>query len=244
MILDTCAAGRLLEKLSQNRDIPSSQKLALRRVKERTGTFLLAGCAADRVSYETSRYAQGLLTYSLLFGMRGPALREGEFVDVGRLFSFVEDRVPELAANVGGVQSPIVARPKAGGSFDLGWLVAQDKSRIPLQIARPVIWPANFQAEEGVEDELELSEKVDGALKAAASRGREARFVFDKTRDFAGAFRLTGRYKQNQTTVKVAVVLSEKGKVHSRFEVAGSREDLDALAAKIVQQAVDQLREP
>ena len=46
---------------------------------------LLLGCAADRVSYEASRYEQGLLTYSLLTGMRGAALREGDMVRAAAL---------------------------------------------------------------------------------------------------------------------------------------------------------------
>ena len=49
---------------------------ALERMKDRTGTYVLAGAAADAVSYEATRYGQGLLTYGLLFRMRGPALRQ------------------------------------------------------------------------------------------------------------------------------------------------------------------------
>ena len=55
---------------------------------------MLAGCASDAVSYEASRYAQGLLTHSLLLGMRGAALRDSEFVDVLPLFGFAADQVP------------------------------------------------------------------------------------------------------------------------------------------------------
>ena len=44
------------------------------------------GSAADAVSYEASRYGQGLLTYSLLQGMKGAALKEDQYVDVSKLF--------------------------------------------------------------------------------------------------------------------------------------------------------------
>ena len=76
LILDTCRSGRKVEKLTEKRDVPGSQVRALERVKERTEVHVLAGCAADSVSYEASRYGQGILTYSLLLGMRGAKLRD------------------------------------------------------------------------------------------------------------------------------------------------------------------------
>ena len=71
LILDTCNSGRVIEKLTDKRAVPGSQVRALERVKDRTGIHVLAGCAADAVSYEASRYGQGVLTYSLLLAMRG-----------------------------------------------------------------------------------------------------------------------------------------------------------------------------
>lgn len=73
LILDTCASGRLVQELIEKRDISSSQIRALERVKDRTGMYVLSGCAADAVSCEASSYGQGLLTHSLLLGMRGAA---------------------------------------------------------------------------------------------------------------------------------------------------------------------------
>ena len=64
------------------------------------------GSAADAVSYEASRYGQGLLTYSLLQGMKGAALKEDQYVDVSKLFEYAADEVPRLAQNVGGIQRP------------------------------------------------------------------------------------------------------------------------------------------
>jgi WD40 repeat protein len=70
LVLDTCHSGRLIAELAAEREISSSQR-AFERMKDRTGMFILAGSAADAVSYEASPYGQGLLTYSLLMGMRG-----------------------------------------------------------------------------------------------------------------------------------------------------------------------------
>ena len=96
--------------MSESRDVPSSQIRALERLKDRTGVYVLAGSASDAVSYEASRYGQGLLTYSLLLGMRGAALREESYVDVGRLFAYATDEVPSLARGIGGVQRPLLAQ--------------------------------------------------------------------------------------------------------------------------------------
>ncbi|MCB0552402.1 MAG: hypothetical protein KDD02_02535, partial [Phaeodactylibacter sp.] len=68
---------------------------ALDRMKDRTGMFVLAGSAADKVSYEASQYGQGLLTYSILQGMSGFKLREDKYVDVALLFEYARDEVPK-----------------------------------------------------------------------------------------------------------------------------------------------------
>src|SRR5215471_10574912 len=137
LVLDTCAAARLVEKLTEKRDVPSSQIRSLERMKDRMGLYILAGSAADAVSYEASRYAQGLLTYSLLLGMRGAALRENGFVDVSKWFDYATDEVPELAKDIGGIQRPSIAIPLGGSSFDIGQIGDEDKARIPLAGVRP-----------------------------------------------------------------------------------------------------------
>jgi uncharacterized caspase-like protein len=145
LVLDTCAAARLVQKLSERRDVPSSQIRSLERMKDRTGLFILAGSAADAVSYEASRYGQGLLTYTLLLGMKGAALRENQFVDVGSWFNFATDEVPKLAKDIGGIQLPLPAIPSGGASFDVGQIVDEDKARIPLATVRPVFLQSSFQ---------------------------------------------------------------------------------------------------
>ena len=43
-----------------------------------------------------------------LAGPEGAALRDGEFVEVEKLFIYATDRVPALAGDIGGVQRPLV----------------------------------------------------------------------------------------------------------------------------------------
>jgi uncharacterized caspase-like protein len=61
---------------------PSDAKRAIERAKDRAGLYVLMGSAPDAMSYEANQYNQGLLTYALLEGMSGRALREEHFVDV------------------------------------------------------------------------------------------------------------------------------------------------------------------
>ena len=156
LILDTCAAGAAVVKLTEKRDISGDQIRAIERFKDRTGFHVLMGCSADRVSYEASQYAQGLLTYSLLQGMRGASLRDEQFVDVSKLFQYAADRVPELAQNIGGVQRPVVAAPR-GTSFDVGQLMAEDRAQVPLSLVRPILLKPSLLNRDEDEDDLRLS---------------------------------------------------------------------------------------
>ena len=122
LILDTCASGKLVEKMdfSGSRGVPGAQVRALDKLKDRTGVFVLAGCASDAVSYEATTYGQGVLTYALLQGIRGLAVADDQ-VEVGRLFDFAADTVPRLAKDIGGVQRPVVAGRGAASRSPSGW---------------------------------------------------------------------------------------------------------------------------
>ena len=86
-------------------------------MRDRSGVFLLAGCAGDAVSYEATRYGQGLLTYSLLEAIHSwTGLRDGGFVDVAKLCDTAARRVEELAKTIKGVQKPVF-RPSSARSY-------------------------------------------------------------------------------------------------------------------------------
>lgn len=234
LILDTCASGRLVEQILATREIyPAGQRLALERLKDRAGMHILAGCAADRASYEASRFGQGLLTYSLLFGMRGAALRDDQFVDVSRLFEYAADQVPRLAGEIGGVQKPVIASPLGLGSIDIGQLLADDKAQIPLQQVRPLVVRASFQDSQQMFDRLDLSEKLMNLLRDEASRGRQARLVFVDTQRCPGGWRISGTYTESNGRVAVTAVVVQDNLVVDRFQVDGPATSADEVAQKI-----------
>ncbi len=233
MILDTCHSGKVVDDFTKPREVSSSQQRALERVKDSTGFHILAGCAADKASYEASRYGQGVLTYALLFGMRGAALKEDQFVDVGSLFEFAKREVPQLAGDIGGVQQPQIASPK-GSTFEIGQVTKDDQSKIPLQPVRPLVLRTSFHdAKE--DDPLALSEQTDDLLRdvASAARGQQAPLAFADARRMAGAYRLAGRYEVTGERVNVSVFLTSPDGKSTPFSVEGSASKVPELAAKI-----------
>ena len=238
LIFDTCASGRFVEKIAEHRAVPGSQVRALESLKDRTGTFVLAGCAADAVSYEANRYGQGILTYSLLLGMRGGALKDGDIVDVGGLFGFAADEVPKFARDLGGIQQPVVALPKGGQSFPIGRLTAADKALVPLQVVRPAFIRSSFHQDAAIKrDVLGLGAKLDDALKTAAGRGKAAPLTFIDAAELPDAYVVDGEYKADGDAVAVTANLLYGDKVLGSLEAAGSKSKLDELAKALADRA-------
>ncbi len=196
LMLDACASGKVVDNLMAQKDIESSTLRALDRMRDRTGMHIITGCTADAVSYEASKYGQGVLTYSLLEGIRGAALREDQYVDVNKLFQYAQDRVPQLAEGIGGIQSPQVFSPQGSQSFDIGLLSDDEKKEIPIAKIRPVFVRSNFQDENELEDVLGLSKQMDEALNEVSSKAVESTLIFVDVREYPEGCKLSGLYKR------------------------------------------------
>jgi WD40 repeat protein len=196
LMLDACASGKVVDNLIAQKDIESSTLRALDRMRDRTGMHIITGCTADAVSYEASKYGQGVLTYSLLEGIRGAALREDQYVDVNKLFQYAQDRVPQLAEGIGGIQSPQVFSPQGSQSFDIGILGEAEKKGIPIAKIKPVYIRSNFQDENEMEDVLGIGKAVDESLNDVSSKGVDASLIFVDVREYPDGCKLTGRYKK------------------------------------------------
>jgi hypothetical protein len=177
IMLDTCAAGAAfteMVKLAERRELSPDQIRALELLKDATGSWILMGSAADAVSYEASRYAQGLLTYSLLLGMQGAAL-DGENVEVSKLFGFAQRQVEDLAKGIGGIQRPVISAPK-GQTFPIGLLREQDRKQIHVATVKPELLRARALDKTTYLDPLQLEPGLRAALREASvsvTRGSE-----------------------------------------------------------------------
>jgi WD40 repeat protein len=236
LILDTCEAGGVFGERDKARDLASDRMRVLERLKDRTGTFVLAGSAADRISFESTPYGQGLLTYSLLWGMRGPALEDpGSYVDVLRLLNTAVDHTESLAASLGLQQYPYVSAPEGSRSFPIG--IVTSPRDIPLRESPlPLVLPSRFHDEEDG-DGLGLNRAVDGLLRDASTRGTDAPLVFVEAKAMPGAFRLAGAYTAEGDRVRVLVRVKRDEKQIAVLSASGTRDQIDKIAASVVELA-------
>ncbi|QNL20781.1 caspase family protein [Hyphobacterium sp. CCMP332] len=207
MILDACHSGEMIDKFNnQIGHLSTKEEKALEKLISETGLHILAGSESDNVSYETSLYGQGLLTYSLLFGMKGDALRDGQYLDVNRLFQYASAKVPELASNVGSVQKPVVKVPEKAGKVDIGEYGNREKAQIKLISPRPIILKSSFQEEHMFLDYSKLGLQLDDELKYQVDN-KENDFIFINSDNFTGAYKFNGRYSYNSGEIKIQVKL-------------------------------------
>ena len=239
MMLDTCAAGAAAEDLLARRDLSGDAIRAIERLKDRTGFHVLMGAAANKESYEAGRYKQGLLTYALLEGMKGQALREQQYVDVRKLFSYAQERVPQLAKNIGGVQQPQVSAPR-GETFDVAMVTQTERKAIPLsteqpQVLRPVVF--DEKAEDN-DDTLKLLPPLREALNELDSQD-EAGLVYLDYGKLPGAVQPMCSYRVNGDVVRVKIDLQKDGKTEGQVLTVEGKKDQPAL---LVQQMVQSIR--
>lgn len=237
LILDTCAAGAAAESLIAKRDLPSDQIRAIERLKDRTGFFVLMGAAANKVSYEATQYGQGLLTYSLLQGMKGARLRENQFADVNLLFSYAQDSVPEMAKNIGGIQRPLIIAPDTSASFDIGKFTAEEQSRIPLAAPKPLILKPVLQNRDLDYDDLELTPMLRQALRNssfAAERGTSA-IVFVEADEMVDAIKPSGSYTVRGDEINVTIRLIKNKKPVKTLTISGNANNKEELVKQIAE---------
>jgi WD40 repeat protein/uncharacterized caspase-like protein len=247
LILDTCAAGAAARSLIGRRDLPSDQIKAIDRLQDRIGFFVLMGSAADRVSYETTQYSQGLLTYSLLKGMKGSKLRDGKFADVSELFIYAQDTVPRLAKNIGGIQRPIVISPERersvvfgeSGSFDIGMFTAKEQEAIKIAAPKPFVLRPTLINLKLSYDDLDLTPLLREALREAGdipeSGGTEPSLSFVDADEMIDAVRLSGLYTIEGEKVLVTMrLIRNKLPLDTTLIIEGKLGEKEQLIKQIV----------
>ena len=195
------------------------------------------GAAADRVSYETTQYSQGLLTYSLLQGMLGAKLREDKFADINMLFSYAQDTVPSLAKNIGGIQRPIVIMPERSGifgesgSFDIGMFTPVEIGKVsrPATPKPFVLRPTLIQLNENY-DKLELTPLLRQALREV-----ETSFAFVDADEMIDVVKLSGSYSIKDDNVTITFRLTRNNVPFGKtFTINGTLTERKLLIEKVV----------
>jgi WD40 repeat protein len=221
------------------------RRLEVLGVLEIAGGHVLMGAAADKVSYEASRYGQGLLTYSLLLGMRGEALDADGSLDVRKWFDAAQRGVPELAQGIGGIQQPVISSP-SGQSFPIALFTPEDRREIPLASLKPQLLHVTV-LDEDFNDSLQLAGPVRAELRALstpATRGEARRepplvYLDQVTEDVADAYVPQVIYRAQGDSVHIRLrLVSPKGRPEVSFTASGAAEEL---ARRIVQEFVKML---
>ena len=238
LIIDACGSGKTVENLIEKRDISSSTLRALDRMKDRTGLHIITGCAADAVSYEASKFGQGVLTYSLLEGILGASLRENKFIDVVKLFQYGRERVPELAKGFGGIQQPQIFSPYGESSFDIGEIETEDKSMINLAQAKFIVLMSSIKDKETFDDILGIEKIIDEKLREKSSADLNSPFVFVDAKDFPDAYKIRGQYAVSGNDVEVTINFFKGTIKKSSFVTKGVKTNLNDLSDLIINKLI------
>jgi len=247
VILDTCAAGAALGsllKLANRKDVPPDQRRAIELLKDSTGSFVLMGSAADTVSYEASSFGQGLLTYTLLQGMRGASLDAGSTLNVSRWFQFAAEQVPEMAQSIGGIQRPVIAAPKGIG-YPILQLSTEDRSRIRLNSARVQLLRVTCLDDQDL-DHLNLGELIRQRLReishpsAPSDTGSVPPIVYlDAVQDgFPGALQPQLRYEVATNKITLHIRMLRNGQRISEQTIQEVLSDKAAIAEDITKSII------
>jgi WD40 repeat protein len=216
LIFDACNSGQIIDDVAAaSKELNGSQIRALDQMSDRAGTYLLAGSASDMVSYEASNYGHGLLTYALLKGMRGAAVRVDEensaahFVNVTELFDYAQLEVTKLAADINGVQQPQLNYPVRAGTFAMG--IFNENTLIPLDAAKPTVLSSRL-TDDAFGDELGLERELNEMLQSEKSRVSAARYVYVPGKKLPNAYQVRGQYSVdgNVVTVKASLIKDDK----------------------------------
>ncbi len=242
VILDTChsgaAAGSIVD--GSERSVSGDYQRAWEAIKDATGTWMLAGSAADQLSYESSNVDHGMLTYSLLEAIdkaNSDGLRPGQggelFVDIERWLTYAANRVESLKNEVGlkGIQRPEFKRSTGRGSFDIGVLNEKDRGAVGLKPPLPIVIVGPFELDQ------EDPEGLEDPIRAAFTSSNQFKAWTDVSKH-PNVYRIAGEYSVsgNKVTVKVFLQRFDSGQKRSTietFEVTGDKGRLPALAAEI-----------
>lgn len=228
VVLDTCHSGAAgTDLVGESRSVSGDYARAFEAIKDATGTWMLAGSAADQRSYESVNVDHGMLTYALLEAIdRGNAagLRQapsGElFVDVERWLQYAAARVESLKNEVGlsGLQRPEFKRSKAATTFDLGVMDESNRGFLGLKAPKPVVLLGSFQMEEedpaGLEDVVKASFKDSTKIKA----------WFDASKH-PNVYRVAGSYTTSGENIELKIFLQ-------KFDALGQRKTLETFTVK------------
>ncbi len=245
LIFDACNSGQAIndiagKDLAVRNDDKVQQIKAIDKLNEKSGLYILSASASNQSAYEMSRYAQGLLTYSLLRAIKQQPdiLEDGKYLSVSRWFNEAEKTVTDLSKENGARQEPQVV---TNANFNIGIVDNEVIAGINLPGEKPLFASSNFQNNDEAisDDDLELAKYINQQLNEIASRGIDGSISFVNQTNAPDSWSLAGRYEVKANSISVKVNIKQGKVVKYRFEVTGNKNNIKELAQKIVEQATE-----
>jgi len=237
LIVDACHSGNLLNSsFHQQGELNAESIKALEFLKDRTGTFVLASSEGEDVSYESTILNQGLLTYSLLFGLKGAGLYEGELIDATNLMNYALRKVPALAEDIGQSQQPVIKMPPGLSSFQFGRLPTRKRQEILLDPPKPVVIRSHFHKTETLYDEEHVSEQLDEKIRKLRNH-ISRKYIFLDENHFTNAYSVYGHYhheKDGSYEISYKIFKNERPVFESEVESFNLDQALDEITRKLV----------
>lgn len=237
LIVDACNSGAIVGNVSSaGKSLNTTQIRAYKRMQDRAGLFLLSGSTADKKSYESSAFGNGLLTYALLSGMRGEGdvfdfdENSAKLINLVRLFTFARDRVPILAKSIREVQTPTLTFPGEATGIYIGQF--ERASEVPIGRAKPTVLRPLFQSSDSFGDPLQLNQEVEQVLFRESQRGLRAKWAFKDMFYDEGGYTLAGQYQKAGEAWALQAKLFRNGEAVHTFDLEPGS-DATALASAL-----------
>ncbi|MCX6166160.1 MAG: hypothetical protein NTU73_15090, partial [Ignavibacteriae bacterium] len=249
MMLDICGAGGfgglVSKEIAMNevkpKDVPSSaQTRAIDRMKDRAGMFILAASTDDKSSYEASRYSQGLLTYSLLDGMRGGCLKDNIYIDVMTMFNCSRDKVKQLAKEIGREQTPMIIPPSDASSFDIGIITPETIEKIPISLVKPIVIKCDIKENKKYKDNWGITVKLNAFLQTESDK-ENSLFEFKNIESLPDAFQIAGGYEVNSDVLTINIIIYKGDRELENFLLKGNSTEADIIIKKVYEKLIKYL---
>jgi len=142
--------------------------------------------------------------------------------------------VSELSAETGARQEPQIV---SNTNFIIGIVDDEIMASIILPEEKPLFAASNFQNNDEAiaDDDLELSKLINLQFNDMAARGNESNIAYVTATNSPDAYSLTGRYTVINNKVTVTVNLKQNKGIKNKFEISGTKDKLNELAAVIVE---------
>jgi WD40 repeat protein len=235
IILDACNSGVALEGLKAKGAISTDQTKALENLKDNSGFFILSASASGQSAYESQIFGHGILTYSLLRGIKmGEGLKKNNEIGIIEWFNNASESAKEWAKSVGKTQDPQILF--AHESFSVGLADNEVKDGIHINKEPKKIFSKTilFSDVKLYIDDLQIGAEFDNEL-ASTSVNEKSLYTFIGTHQGSDDYSIRGSYEMKDTTLTIkANLVTQNKSVGKEIIRTGTIEQKDQLIKSII----------